>query len=167
MTWQDATESGIRTSPNNNHRNQRSESQSIYNEAGKRCLVRSLVQNQYRLCVVLKPNLTNSFETWAFSYPQHVTEGLLWHSNLRRSPLQEPMDFRVLELFPGEQDETLNCSLTHCSLILHPYYHAVPYTWRTPGLFQEIELCGAAHSIHANLFDFLQQLRLNCAAVTL
>lgn len=82
-------------------------------------------------------------------------------------PLQEPMDFRLLELLPGERDETIKCSLTHSSLTSHPYYHAVSYTWGTPGLFQEIELGGVAHSIQANLFDFLQQLRLTYAAVTL
>lgn len=82
-------------------------------------------------------------------------------------PLQEPMDFRLLELSPGERDETLKCSLTHSSLTSHPYYHAVSYTWGTPGLLQEIELSGVAHSIQANLFDFLQQLRLTYAAVTL
>ena len=82
-------------------------------------------------------------------------------------PLQEPMDFRLLELLPGERDETLKCSLTHSSLTSHPYYHALSYTWGTPGLFQEIELGGVAHSIQANLFDFLQQLRLTYAAVTL
>lgn len=82
-------------------------------------------------------------------------------------PLQEPMDFRLLELLPGERDETLKCSLTHSSLTSHPYYHAVSYTWGTPGLLQEIELSGVAHSIQANLFDFLKQLRLTYAAVTL
>lgn len=82
-------------------------------------------------------------------------------------PLQEPMDFRLLELLPGERDETLKCSLTHSSLTSHPYYYAVSYTWGTPGLFQEIKLGGVAHSIQANLFDFLQQLRLTYAAVTL
>jgi hypothetical protein len=82
-------------------------------------------------------------------------------------PLQEPMDFRLLELLPSERDETLKCSLTHSSLTSHPYYHAVSYTWGTPGLFQEIELGGVGHSIQTNLFDFLQQLRLTHAAVTL
>lgn len=82
-------------------------------------------------------------------------------------PLQESMDFRLLELLPGEGDETLRCSLTHNSLISHPYYHAVSYTWGTPGLFQKIELGGVAHSIQANLFDFLQRLRLTYATVTL
>lgn len=82
-------------------------------------------------------------------------------------PLQEPMDFRLLELLPGERDETIKCSLTHSSLTSHPYYHAISYTWGTPGLLQEIELSGVAHSIQANLFDFLQQLRLTYAAVTL
>ena len=87
--------------------------------------------------------------------------------NFTYQPLQEPMDFRLLELLPGERDETLKCSLTHSSLTSHPYYHAVSYTWGTPGHFQEIELCGVAHSIQANLFDFLQQLRLTYGAVTL
>jgi hypothetical protein len=82
-------------------------------------------------------------------------------------PLQEPMDFRLLEHLPGERDETLKCSLTHCSLASHPYYHAVSYTWGTPGPFQEMELGGVTHSIQANLFDFLQQLRLTYTAVTL
>ena len=82
-------------------------------------------------------------------------------------PLQEPMDFRLLELLPGERDETIKCSLTHSSLTSHPYYHAVSYTWGTPGHLQEIELSGVAHSIQANLFDFLQQLRLTYTAVTL
>jgi hypothetical protein len=82
-------------------------------------------------------------------------------------PLQEPMDFRLLELLPGERDETLKYSLTHSSLTSHPYYHDVSYTWGTPGLFQEIELGDVAHSIQTNLFDFLQQLRLTHAAVTL
>lgn len=82
-------------------------------------------------------------------------------------PLQEPMDFRLLELLPGERDETLKCSLAHSSLTSHPYYHAVSYTWGTPGLIQEIELSGVAHSIQANLFEFLQQLRLTYATVTL
>jgi Heterokaryon incompatibility protein (HET) len=82
-------------------------------------------------------------------------------------PLQEPMDFRLLELLPGERDKTLKCSLTHSSLTSHPYYHAVSYTWGTSDLLQEIELCGVVCSIRANLFDFLQQLRLTYAAVTL
>ena len=82
-------------------------------------------------------------------------------------PLQEPMEFRLLELLPGEQHETLKCSLTHNSLTSHPYYHAVSYTWGAPGPVHEIELGGVAHSIQANLSDFLRQLRLAYAAVTL
>lgn len=82
-------------------------------------------------------------------------------------PLQGPMDFRLLELLPGERHETLKCSLTHSTLTSHPYYHAVSYTWGAPGLVHEVELDGMAHSIQANLFDFLQQLRLHYAAVTL
>lgn len=82
-------------------------------------------------------------------------------------PLQEPMHFRLLKLLPGERDETLKCSLTHSSLKSHLYYYAVSYTWGNPGLFHEIELGGVVHSIRANLFDFLQQLRQTHTAVTL
>ena len=82
-------------------------------------------------------------------------------------PLQEPMDFRLLELVAGEQDETLRCSLIHSSLTSHPHYQAVSYTWGTPGLVQEIELDGVAHYIQKNLYDFLKQLRLNYAGVPL
>ena len=82
-------------------------------------------------------------------------------------PLQEPMQFRLLELMPGERDRTLKCSLTHHSLTSHVDYDAVSYTWGTPGLCQDIELDGVAHSISANLFDFLQRLRLTDVAVTL
>ncbi|OCK83140.1 HET-domain-containing protein, partial [Lepidopterella palustris CBS 459.81] len=82
-------------------------------------------------------------------------------------PLEEPMEFRLLELLPGERDDPLNCSLYHSSLTSHPHYYAVSYTWGTPGLFQEIELNGVAHPIQANLFDFLQQLRLPDAPATL
>ncbi|KAF2814788.1 heterokaryon incompatibility, partial [Mytilinidion resinicola] len=48
-----------------------------------------------------------------------------------------------------------------------PFYYAASYTWGVPGSLQEIELNGVAHSIQANLFDFLQQLRLADATVTL
>lgn len=41
------------------------------------------------------------------------------------------------------------------------------HIWRTPDVFQEIELNGVAQTIRANLFDFLQQLRLTYAAVAL
>jgi hypothetical protein len=81
--------------------------------------------------------------------------------------LQEPMDFRLLEILPGERDEGLKCFLTHSSLTSHPDYYAVSYTWGTPGIFQEIELGGMAHAIQANLFDFLQQLRVTYTAVVL
>ena len=75
--------------------------------------------------VVLKPNLTDSFETRVFSCPEHVPEALLWHSSEKFTyqPLQELMDFRLLELLPGERDETLKCSLTHSSLTSHSYYY--------------------------------------------
>lgn len=82
-------------------------------------------------------------------------------------PLEESMDFRLLELLPGERDDALKCSLTHNSLTSHPNYNAVSYTWGTPGLIREIELGGVARSIQANLFDFLQQLRSIYGAVTL
>lgn len=82
-------------------------------------------------------------------------------------PLQAPMDFRLLELLAGEQDEKLRCSLTHSSLTSHPHYRAISYTWGTPGLVREIELDGVAHYIQKSLFDFLKQLRLTYAGVPL
>ena len=82
-------------------------------------------------------------------------------------PLQDPMDFRLLKLLAGAQDENLDCSLTHSSLTSHPNYQAVSYTWGAPGLVREIKLDGAAHSIQKNLFDFLHQLRLTYAGVSL
>ena len=81
--------------------------------------------------------------------------------------LQEPMDFRLLEILADEQDENLRCSLTHSSLTSHQYYHTVSYAWGTPGLVREIELAGVAHFIQKNLFDFLKQLRLTYAGVPL
>ncbi|KAF2501412.1 hypothetical protein BU16DRAFT_522381 [Lophium mytilinum] len=87
--------------------------------------------------------------------------------NCTYQPLQEPMDFRLLKLLPGERKEIIVCSLAHSRLTSNPVYYAASYTWGAPGLFQEIELNGVVHAIQANLFDFLQQLRLADAAVTL
>jgi hypothetical protein len=82
-------------------------------------------------------------------------------------PLQKPMDFRLLELRSGKQNETMQCSLKHCSLTSNPYYHAVSYTWGSPGDVRDIELNEIIHPIQANLFDFLQQLRLTYGSVNL
>jgi hypothetical protein len=82
-------------------------------------------------------------------------------------PLQKPMDIRLLKLRSGGQNETIQCSLSHSSLASHPYYHAVSYTWGSPGDVSMIELNGVTHAIQANLFEFLQQLRFTYGSVTL
>ena len=82
-------------------------------------------------------------------------------------PLQEPMDFRLLELLADQQDEKIRCALTHSSLTSHPCYLAVSYTWGAPGLVREIELNGATRFIQKNLYDFLNQLRLTYAGLSL
>ncbi|KAF2790976.1 HET-domain-containing protein, partial [Melanomma pulvis-pyrius CBS 109.77] len=77
------------------------------------------------------------------------------------------MGFRLLKLFPGKRETPLKCSLYHSSLTSHPRYYTVSYIWVAAGLLQEIELNGVAQPIQANLFDFLQQLRLPDAPVIL
>lgn len=82
-------------------------------------------------------------------------------------PLKESKDFRLLELFSGNEEDTIKCSLNHSSLTSGQRYHAASYTWGSPGTFREIELDGIGHRIQPNLFDFLQQLRRRIKSVSI
>jgi hypothetical protein len=69
---------------------------------------------------------------------------------------------RLLRLLPGDEDETIQCSLEPCTLdaVERIDYEAISYTWGTPGDSDSIKLEGFLLPIQANLHAFLRVLRL-------
>ncbi|KAI0454981.1 heterokaryon incompatibility protein-domain-containing protein [Xylaria acuta] len=74
-------------------------------------------------------------------------------------PLLVPNEFRLLELLPGRADEDICCVLTHESLLHHPPYFAVSYTWGSPKSTGEVKLDGVGVPVRDNLYQLLRHLR--------
>jgi Heterokaryon incompatibility protein (HET) len=76
--------------------------------------------------------------------------------------LLDAQSIRLLRLLPGDEDDTIQCSLEPRTLdaVQCIDYEAISYTWGTPGDSESIKLEGFLLRIQANLHAFLRVLRL-------
>ena len=76
-----------------------------------------------------------------------------------------PLDFqdeslRLMQILPGAEIDIIKCELQAHNLREPPEFWALSYTWGTAVRDDCIELNGVRMSCHANLWLFLQQMRL-------
>jgi hypothetical protein len=69
-------------------------------------------------------------------------------------------EIRLLQLRPGNTDDTIVCDLTIASLQEAPQYEALSYVWGDQKDTLPIEVCNESFSVTTNLEEVLRQLRL-------
>jgi hypothetical protein len=76
------------------------------------------------------------------------------------SPLEESKgEIRLLDLYSGDSDDDINCSIRHVTLASTPEYTALSYTWGDLTIRKAILVGGQTLEVTVNLFDALCHLR--------
>ncbi|KAI8635167.1 heterokaryon incompatibility protein-domain-containing protein [Xylariaceae sp. FL1651] len=76
------------------------------------------------------------------------------------SLLDESKDeIRLLELYSGDFNDDINCSIRHATLASTLEYTALSYTWGDPKIRKAISVDGQVLEVTVNLFDALRHLR--------
>ncbi len=76
------------------------------------------------------------------------------------SPLEESKgEIRLLELYSGDFDDDINCSIRHATLSSTLEFTALSYTWGDPKICKAILVGGQIFEVTVNLFDALRHLR--------
>jgi hypothetical protein len=75
------------------------------------------------------------------------------------NPLEGSRYIRLVELFPGKEEEVIHCALRHVSLDSEPNFEALSYVWGDPEDVQYIICDGCKLNITANLGQALRAFR--------
>jgi Heterokaryon incompatibility protein (HET) len=74
-------------------------------------------------------------------------------------PIESPDQIRMLELLPGQDDDSIQIRLRHYSLSFLPQCEALSYEWGSPTRDYEIDCEGMSLKVTTNLLAALKRLR--------
>lgn len=74
-------------------------------------------------------------------------------------PLPQGQWFRLLQLFPGEPEDPIECELIMSKLDQSPDYEPVSYAWGSPVLCEEIVCNGSTVLVTTNAYQLLRRFR--------